>query len=330
MAEEYLDLTDVCKQLQLGEDEVLQLLKNGELEAEEIEGEMRFTASSVAASKEKVAGGETILEGDEEEGTGNLELEEDSEKAGVDLGDLESEPGADESDQTSVLKPIGDAESSEAEEEEEPEFHFEDEDDDSTSFLDDEEKSAEAGDELETVTLSSDETEEDDSGMVADLLSPEGEEGEVDDSLETVDLAELDSGTEEISDDTDTVPTDGSSAETQLVGDEMDIGEEETIGLDGTESETKDIGGTLLDLGEEGVEEEEGERPLAGVGPSQMRPAVAGDMVSVQASAMSNAFLAISLLLLVFAGFMLISAGLGLYHNPIAMWVLNNVGNLFS
>lgn len=338
MAEEYLDLTEVCGKLQIGEDKALQLLKAGELEAEEIEGEMRFTASSVAAYMEKIADGETVMKGGTEEET--LDFEEEKEETDVDLSDIESEPGADESDQTSVLKPIGDADKGEDEEEEAPEFHFEEEEEDSTSFLDKEEKPAGAAaemesaemesDELDTVSLSPDEIEEDESGMVADLLSADSGGDDLDDSLETVDLAELDSGTEEISDDTDTVPTDGSSAETQLVGEEADLGEEDTVGLDGVESETEDIGGTLLDLGEEEGVEEEGEAPqFAGVGPSQTRPAAAGDMVSVQPSTMGNAFLAISLLLIAFAGFMLLSAGLGLYHNPVAMWIFKNVGEMF-
>jgi hypothetical protein len=338
MADEYMSLKEACKELQMNEAQVLALVSAGQLKSVQIEGEMRFGRAAMAEFKQRAESRETVVMGAEDlaraQAAGEeLEEEEDTdiaegppEKAAkVDLSDIEEEAGADESDQTSVLRPVAEA-GAPKEQVEEPIFQFEE--DESTSFMSEERAKAAqaretpkaaapkaAGAKGEEVELAPTE-EPGHTEIVADILKQETGTGEEDDSLETVDLAELEGGAE------------GSSAETQLVGEEAPgIGEEETIGLEGTQAETEGVEGGLLDVTEERIEEEEEEGE-----PVRMAPEAAAmpmvDYVAVRASVMANVFLALSILLVLFAGFLVVCTMFELDRNPVAKVLYDLLKNL--
>jgi len=142
--------------------------------------------------------------------------------------------------------------------------------------------------------------------MVADILREETGTGEEDDSLETVDLAELEGGTEDVSGEA-SVLAEGSSAETQLIeAGAGEGGEDETIGLEATKADTEDVGGTLLEVSEGRLEEEEEELTPISMGPAPaMAPAAAAGV----------------------GGFIAICGYMG-YENPVTDFVVNQIRNL--
>lgn len=356
MTEEYLTLKQACEELQMSEAQVSALGSSGQLETKEIDGDMRFLRSSVADYKQRVESKETVVfEGEgkqkpkaEEETDyevpssekAQLELEEDEtdiadeakEKTGqLDLSNIEEEPGAEESDQTSVLQPVGGG-AEESPEEEEPVFQFDE--DASTSFLASEAGTKEAAEgtappekgeeqEGETVSLSPEDLEMEEvelSGgdepshteMVADILKEETGKGEEDESLETIDLAELEGGDE-----------------ASVMAEEAPAGStDETVGMEEAK-ETGEEQETLLDVTAERLEEEEeGEIPTLSVGPTAAQAAgVPGEYVTVRPSALANVLLIASSVIIAFGGFLAVSGGMGIHENPVAKFVFDFIAS---
>ncbi len=260
----------------------------------------------------------------------------------LDLSNIESAPGADIADQTSVLPADSDEESALAGEVEEPVFDFSEEEEPSDSVLvaDESESSADilqVADEVEDESSSdlaavavddgsgSSSSELSDTDLVADILDGADQGDDDDDALETVDLSEFESADiGETVVDGSTAADDlltqidggdeGSSAETALVPDgdsyDMDGGEEETVGLDQTEADTEGVGETLLEEGVEEVEGLDGEMAFSsGIGPAPPVTPMA-DYRSVQPSAFANVAMVLSGVLVLFGGFMMVAGTL--------------------
>ena len=137
MAEPLLSLEEVCKQLQLSQEQVLELVKQGAVRGFLDQKVYKFRTADIVTYKQQVEdGGTVLLDGDADsdllspkevtEIQAPAPGEETHETGKIDLGEVASEAGADESDQTSVLAPIEDAVG--GEKEEEPEFEFADDD----------------------------------------------------------------------------------------------------------------------------------------------------------------------------------------------------------
>jgi len=137
MADNFLTIEEVCEDLQLTRDQVMTLVKQGALRGFRDQNTYKFRASEVARYKEQIEGGATVMLDGKESGEVSPEevteiqmpVDEDdkSDTSKIDLADIESETGADESDQTSVLAPV-DEEEDESTKEEEPAFEFSEED----------------------------------------------------------------------------------------------------------------------------------------------------------------------------------------------------------
>ena len=364
MSEQYLSLREVCEQLQMSEAQVRALVSSGQLESTPVAGEAKFLRSAVAAYKERVESKETVVFGEEESSATKVEDETDldvkagakapqreedetdisegvQEKTGkLRLEDLEEESGADESDQTSVLQPVGEAAPAEAEKE--PVFEFEE--DDSTSLFAEGPVSVSAApsvenamEEGETISLSPEdleleevelsETEEPShTEMVADILREETGTGE-EDALETVDLAEIEGGTAALGSEA-SVLAQGSSADTQLVDAGGPGGDDETIGIQSTQADTEDVGGTVLDVSAGRLEEEEEELAPISVGPVPPAPAFAapsGDYVLVRPSVGANVCMAAGALFLLLGGVIAVFGYLGYTENPLAKFLIQNL-----
>ena len=136
MAEPLLGVEEVCKQLQLTKDQVMILVKQGQLRGFLDQKTYKFRSSDVQKYKIE-EGGTVLLDGEKTDITvpgqevteALMEPAEEakSDTSRIDLADIEGEPGSEESDQTSVLAPVADAED-EAAKEEEPAFEFSEED----------------------------------------------------------------------------------------------------------------------------------------------------------------------------------------------------------
>jgi len=331
-----------------GEEQAKQPAKEDETDFEE-----GPPTDAVPAEEESKAAPEEETDFEEPTGTDALSLEaEETDIAdesregtgGLDLGAIEEESGVDESDQTSVLQPVG-QEGVQPEAEQEPVFEFE-EDDSTSLFAEGPVKVSEApavadeAEEGETISLSPEDLELEEvelsesdepshTEMVADILREETGTGEEDDSLETVDLAELEGGTEDVSGEA-SVLAEGSSAETQLIdAGAGEGGEDETIGLEATKADTEDVGGTLLEVSEGRLEEEEEElQPISmGAAPAMAPAAAAGEYVMVKKSLLANVLLVLSILFVSFGGFIAICGYMG-YENPVTDFVVNQIRNL--
>jgi len=135
MGEKLLNMEDVCKLLQLSEAQVTTLVKKGQLRGFLDQKTYKFRSGDVQRFKKQIeAGGTVVLDDDSKAddlgGKGEItEVQEPASKSDtsrIDLADIEGEPGADESDQTSVLAPVEDKD--EAEQEPEPVFEFSEDD----------------------------------------------------------------------------------------------------------------------------------------------------------------------------------------------------------
>ena len=104
-ADALLGLDEVSKQLQMGKDQIVELVKKGMLRAFLDQKTYKFRPADVDAYKRKLATSVTEITSD---ATENIPPKSDTSK--IDLAEIESEAGADESDQTSVMAPIDDEE----------------------------------------------------------------------------------------------------------------------------------------------------------------------------------------------------------------------------
>ena len=134
MGEKLLNMEQVCKLLQLSEPQVTTLVKQRRLRGFLDQKTYKFRSGDVEKFKKEIEAGGTVVLDDEtkadEISTNEVtEVQEPASKSDtsrIDLADIEGEPGADESDQTSVLAPVEDEQ--EAEKEPEPVFEFSEED----------------------------------------------------------------------------------------------------------------------------------------------------------------------------------------------------------
>jgi len=391
MASEFMSYDQVLAELQLTREQLDQLVQKGQLRMLLDAGQKKFRTADVQAFKKKVEKRETIAQpppekksdsrldlaeiesapgadvsdqtsvlaaaSDTEETPTGIkeepvfdfsEEEEESpartgEKTGkLDLAEIEAAPGADVSDQTSVL-PASEAaeESPAAAAREEPVFDFSEEKESSDSVLvaDESESSADilqVAEEVEEESSSdlaalpaeetpkSSSSELSDTDVVSDVLSEEKGVTE-EDVLETVDLAELEApaGAPAAASAADELLTaaekeEGSTAETHLVG------EEETVGLEQAEAVTEGVGETLMEAAEEEAAEEGEGAPQLGPQVVPMAPPAA--VAPVRGSLFANILLGISAVLVLFGGYLLLCGAISPpLHNPVTNSVVKFV-----
>ena len=99
MAETLLNIDQVSTELQLSKEQVMALVKQGALRGFLDQGVYKFRRADVDKYKEQAESSATVVMGEEGQGEPGSK---------VDLADIDAEPGADESDQTSVLAPVDD------------------------------------------------------------------------------------------------------------------------------------------------------------------------------------------------------------------------------
>ena len=288
----------------------------------------------------------------------SMEVVEESATDRIDLEDVDAEPGADESDQTSVL-PVTDDGSGAEEVDEEPVFDFaeddlglslEDEASGSVLVSDDSESSADILDVAEAVE---DESSSDtivpvrddsdlesaavaDSDVVTDILDTDVEDS--DDDLDTIDLDDVAGPVEQMDDSADeliTVIEDdavGSSADTAPL-EAYETGEEvETVSLEEAEAVTEDVSGGLGDYEEEGVDsgpaaEDYGEvEATAPMGGGYAAPMPMADYLP---SAPMNFVMAASIVLGAVGGFMMVCELTGATANPVVQFIRQEIVEKF-
>jgi len=110
MAKNLLSIEEVCKELQLDEDQVKSLVQSGALRGFLDQQTYKFRPADLDAYKSQVEAGATeVLSEEDDEGSESSVTELSgalgSDTSKVDLADIEAEEGADESDQTSVMAP---------------------------------------------------------------------------------------------------------------------------------------------------------------------------------------------------------------------------------
>ena len=125
MADRFLTIDEVSAELQLTREQVMALVKTGDIRAFLDQGVYKFRRSDIEECRKKLEGGRTVVYGGPSVGDASRDRKRDASK--IDLADIDAEPGADESDQTSVLAPTGEGEA-EGEKEETPTFEFTEED----------------------------------------------------------------------------------------------------------------------------------------------------------------------------------------------------------
>ena len=110
MAKNLLSIDEVCKELQLDEEQVKSLVQNGALRGFLDQQTYKFRRADLDVYKSQVEAGATeVLSGEDDEGSESSVTEVSaaigSDTSNVDLADIEAEEGVDESDQTSVMAP---------------------------------------------------------------------------------------------------------------------------------------------------------------------------------------------------------------------------------
>lgn len=116
MADTLMGLDEVAKELQLDKEQVVELVKKGMLRGFMDQKTYKFRSPDVDAYKKKLTSSATRLSEEKKDATSK-----------VDLAEIESDAGIEESDQTSVLAPADDAEDHlTAKPEETPVFQFSD------------------------------------------------------------------------------------------------------------------------------------------------------------------------------------------------------------
>ncbi|MHA1518517.1 MAG: hypothetical protein ACTSYK_07925 [Alphaproteobacteria bacterium] len=379
MAADFLTYKQALAELRLTAEQLDKVVKAGKLRTFLDAGEKKFRTSDIAAYKRAAESQETLAQPATGSSESKLDLSEIESEPGadiadqtsvldlegaeatparaeepvfdfseetapsesgskLDLSDIESEPGADVADQTSVL-PIGEEgeESPAVVESDEPVFDFsEEEPSDSVLVADESESSADILQVAEEVTegsssdlaavpveeaTKSSSSELSDTDLVADILEGGGE-GEPEEALETVGLADLEpiGGGEAIAEETGadellTQMDTGEELETQVTA---ETGEDETVGLTRAEAGTAIAGGeTLL---EEGLEEA---APAAAFGARVPRAAA---YAGVLGCAWANVLLGVSSALVLLACFMLLSSYLGPDHFQAAQKIVQLFG----
>lgn len=138
MAVPLMSLEEVCQELQMTQDEVTNLVTKGLLRGFRDANTYKFRRADIDAYKKTAQTGATVMVTGEEDDTDASDVSDSTDVAmnavgegkddtsKIDLADIESEPGAEESDQTSVLAPVEESEE-EAQKEEKAEFDFSEE-----------------------------------------------------------------------------------------------------------------------------------------------------------------------------------------------------------
>lgn len=357
MAETLLDINTVCKELQLGKEQVLALAKKGVLRALRDGATFRFRKADVDQFKQKTESGATVVL--EESGKSG------SDTSKIDLSEIEAEDGADESDQTSVLAPVNDKSDAEKAEEE-PVFEFSEkelglslEDDtgesvlvaeESDSSLDILEVADESSSDSATSAAELDFMDESSSGediaavleieeespvdtsapaagsTVTDILG--AEEGS-DEELETLDLEDVVETQETAFEEAPEVVEIDDLAEELAVetpptatAETMEVGSEtETVGIAAGEEITRGVG--------EGFETGEVEK-LAGAPEADYEPAhVAAGWDMITPSAMGNTFLILAILVALLGGmfalYEVFDMGVGGETNPVIKFFADKI-----
>jgi len=384
MANGFMTIDEVAADSNMTKEQIADAVKAGKLRQFVDQGVQKFRQKDVAEFKKRTQSDMTVLTG-----VGKEKVDEDSshvdlgavgttspddskevtefsmevvegerDTSRIDLADVDAEPGADESDQTSVLPVAEEDSSSTGQAEEEPVFDFAEddigltmEDEPSGSVLVSEEGEPSA-DVLEVAEEVEDESSSDavvpvrddseiesatisDSDVVTDILDSGGEES--DDDLDTIDLDDVGStGVEPPSaDDLMTVIEEagaGSSAETAPLGAMEEAEEAETVSLEEAEAVTAEVGEAMVappeieeapgaEMEEVAVEEEEAPAYAGYAGPAPM--------VDYVPSAPMNAVLILAILLGVFGGFMMLCEMAGAKANPVVTFVQEQIRNYF-
>jgi len=115
MAERLLSMEEACRELQLSKEQLLHLVKIGALRGFRDQQTYKFRPADVEAYKRAA---ESDITQPQMAGTDKHDTSK------IDLAEIEAEPGADESDQTSVLAPADQEGKEEPAGEEKPEFQF--------------------------------------------------------------------------------------------------------------------------------------------------------------------------------------------------------------
>jgi len=111
MAETLLSIELACKELQLGKEQVVALVKQGALRAFRDGKTYKFRREDVDAFRKKAESSATVIFDEDADGASDSDISDVKEgvkhdTSKIDLADIDAEPGADDSDQTSVLQPV--------------------------------------------------------------------------------------------------------------------------------------------------------------------------------------------------------------------------------
>ena len=256
MGEQLLSIEDVCKLLQLNQDQVTALVKKGQIRGFLDQKTYKFRAADVEKYRGRVEAGGTVVldDGSKTDEISAREITEiqvpvekddKSDTSRIDLADIEGEAGADESDQTSVLAPVEDEDEVQAEPE--PVFEFSEED--LGLSLDD--------DAAESVLIA------DESESSVDILETVDESSsESATSTTTLDLAEESSSGEDVvavADIEETPPSDAMAPDTIMELDESSDEALETIDLDELDevpdTDLADLVGETVEIGADDIAE---------------------------------------------------------------------------
>lgn len=362
MADTLLGIDEVCKELQLGKEQVIALAKKGALPSLRDGAALKFRKADVAQFRQKTETGATVVF--------ETPPKVDSDTSKIDLSEIESDDGADESDQTSVLAPV--ASKSDAEKaDEQPVFEFSEKElgltlddegaesvlvaDESDSSLDILEVTEESSSDSATSAAELDFMDESSSGEdVAAVLeveedSPVGKAGAAVAGSTVTDILGAEEGSEEeleTLDLEDVVETqDTAFEEAAVAAEEVDLGEEIPLETPPTATaETLEVGSETetvgIAAGEEvtrGVDEEleaVGVEDLAGAPEAEYEPAhVASGWGMVTPSALGNTFLILTILVAALGGMFLLYEVFGIKSgsgaNPIIAFFSEQIASRF-
>jgi len=300
MSNGFLTMEEAAAELKLNVVQLKELVSKGKLRELRDQGVQKFKREDIEALKKQAEQDVTVMfdenKTDTEDDSSHLNLgavtegesdsrevtefsmevvEDKGDTSRIDLADVDAEPGADESDQTSVL-PVSDESSETDAGDEEPVFDFAEDDiglsldeEPSGSVLVSDEEGSSSADILEVAEELEDESSSDavvpvrddselesatisDSDVVTDILDSDLEES--DDDLDTIDLDGVEKAavgtSSEAGDELMNViedETPGSSADTAPLEAPMEAeGEAETVSLEEAEAVTADVGEELL------------------------------------------------------------------------------------
>ena len=230
MAETLVSLEEICRELEMSQQQVLNLVKQGLLRGFRDGQTYKFRRADIEAYKKQAQESATVVY-DESQGKDTSDSDVTDVAAGqkkgdtskIDLAEIEAEPGADESDQTSVLAPVEESEE-ESREEEKPQFDFAEEE----VGLSMEEEPEEAEEAEQTAVLTPVDATEEGAGKdeKAEFDFSEEEPGEsvlvADESESSSDILETaeESSSESVTTDSDLALVEESAEEAPVVADE--------------------------------------------------------------------------------------------------------------